>query len=133
MDELVTSLRQALQNTARTKLVINGPDDGFRTFCPAADFIGFDGHFPGYPVLPAMLQIMFGVVVCEELCASKLKLKKLDKAKFMTQIQPGQAITVSCRLTRPTAAESQSTIRARITITTKEQKAASMTLFLERL
>ena len=125
-------MRQALKNTAQEKLVINKPDCGLQSFCPTADFIGFNGHFPGYPILPAMLQVLLGIIVSEELYGTKLVLQKLDKAKFMAQIQPGQTVTVTCRIIRPTAEEPRQTIKARITIATKEQKAASMTLFLNQ-
>ena len=127
------TMRQALQNTAQGKLVTSGTDNGFRKFCPAADFIGFDGHFPDYPILPAMLQVLLGIIVSEELYGQKLALQKLDKAKFTAQIQPGQSITVSCKITRPAAENLQQTIKARITVTSKEQKAASMTLFLNQI
>ncbi|MEA3347630.1 MAG: hypothetical protein U9Q39_01080 [Pseudomonadota bacterium] len=126
------TMRQALQNTAQGKLITNGADNGFRKFCPAADFVGFDGHFPEYPILPAMLQILLGIIVSEELYGKKLALQKLDKAKFMAQIQPEQSLTVSCKITRPAAENLEQTIKARIIITSKEQKAASMTLFLNQ-
>ena len=126
-------MRQALQNTAQGELITDNSDSGFRKFCPATDFIGFDGHFPDYPILPAMLQILLGIIVSEELYGQKLALQKLDKAKFMAQIQPEQSITVSCKITRPTTDEPQKTIKARVTITTNKQKAASMTLFLNQL
>lgn len=125
-------MRKALQRAAKGKLVTSGPDNGFRRFCPAADFIGFDGHFPDYPVLPAMLQVLLGIIVSEEICGQKLALKKLDKAKFMAQIQPEQTITVSCRITRPAAENPQQTIKARVTIATEEREAAAMTLFLNQ-
>ena len=126
-------MRQALQATATGKLIRNEPDSGFQNFCPTANFIGFNGHFPDYPVLPAMLQVLLGIIVSEELSGTRLTLQKLDKAKFMAQIQPEQTITVSCRLTRPSTNESQTTIKARITIANEEQKAASMTLFLHQV
>ena len=126
------TMRQALQNTAQKKLVTSGPDNGFRKFCPASDFIGFDGHFPGHPILPAMLQVLLGIIVSEELCGTRLTLQKLDKAKFMSQIQPEQIITVSCKITRPAAEGPEQAIKARVMITTEKQKAASMTLILDR-
>ena len=126
------TMRQALQNTAQEKLVTSEQDSGFQSFCPAADFIGFDGHFPGYPVLPAMLQVLLGIIVSEELYGQKLTLQKLVKAKFMAQIRPEQTITVSCKITRPNVGEPLQTIKARISIATAEQKAASMTLLLHQ-
>ena len=123
-------MRQALLNTAQEELVSSESDRGWQIFCPAADFIGFNGHFPGYPVLPAMLQVLLGIIVSEKLYGQKLTLQKLDKAKFMRQIKPGQTITVAGKITRPPALEPEQTIKARITITSDKQKVASMTLFL---
>ncbi len=60
------------------------------------DFIGFSGHFPGYPLLPAFIQIA---------CASglvRLALPPgrspviLEKAKFMMEIHPGDEIRIEC-------------------------------------
>ena len=125
-------MRQALLKTAQNDLVTSEPDSGWQNFCPAADFIGFDGHFPGYPVLPAMLQVLLGIIVSEKLYGQKLTLQKLDKAKFMSQIQPGQTLTVAGKITRPATTEPGQTIKARITITVAEKKAASMTLHLNQ-
>lgn len=126
------TMRQALQETALEELVTNEPDSGWQNFCPAADFIGFDGHFPGYPVLPAMLQVLLGIIVSEKLYGQKLTLQKLDKAKFMSQIQPDQTLTVACKITRPATEEPQPTIKSRVAITHGTRKVASMTLHLNQ-
>ncbi|MEA3334191.1 MAG: hypothetical protein U9Q58_11445 [Pseudomonadota bacterium] len=126
------TMRQALLNTAQKELVTSEPDSGWQNFCPAADFIGFDGHFPGYPVLPAMLQVLLGIIVSEKLYGQKLTLQKLDKAKFMSQIQPGQTLTVACKITQPATEEPKQAIKAKITITVAEKRAASMTLHLNQ-
>ena len=124
------TMRQALQETAQEELVTSGADSGWQNFCPAADFLGFDGHFPGFPVLPAMLQVLLGIIVSEKLYGQKLRLQKLDKAKFMSQIRPEQTITVASKITRPAPNEPDSCVKAKITITVAEKKAASMTLYL---
>ena len=126
------TMRQALQETALEELVTSDVDSGWQNFCPAADFVGFDGHFPGYPVLPAMLQVLLGIIVSEKIYGQKLTLQKLDKAKFMSQIQPGQTLTVTCKITRPATEEPQQAIKSRVTITIAEKRAASMTLHLNQ-
>lgn len=127
---MTSTMRRALQATAAGELVASKPDNGFQKFCPGSDFIGFDGHFPDYPVLPAMLQVLLGIIVSEALYGSPLALQQLDKAKFMSQVQPDQAITVASCFTRALNEESKPAIKARITITTPEQKVASMTILL---
>ncbi len=128
----MTNMRQALKSTALEQMVHSAPDCGSRRFHPTANFIGFRGHFPNFPVLPAMLQVLLGIIVSEELYGSRLTLQKLEKAKFMAQIKPEQIINVSCRLSRTPGKESKPAAKARITITVAEQKAASMTLSLKQ-
>ena len=128
-------IRDEIEKLALTEINLDSPDSGSQQFCPGAAFIGFHGHFPGYPILPAMLQVLFGVLVTEKILAAKLILKKLDKAKFMTQIKPEETLTVSCKIIQPSAknpakAMSTAEIKTQVTILVKEQKAASMTLLL---
>lgn len=135
----MTNMRQALQAAATGELLRQEPNSGLQKFCPGPEFIGFDGHFPDFPVLPAMLQVLLGVIVCEKLSGTRLKLLQLDKAKFMRQIQPGQTITVSCRITEsapetppgPAETTPPPNLEARITITSQEEKAAAMSLLLK--
>lgn len=60
-------------------------------------FIGFQGHFPGYPVLPAVIQIRTGQLLAEALHGGPLLLQSVDKGKFLQQIQPDQVIDAVCR------------------------------------
>lgn len=58
------------------------------------DFIGFQGHFPGYPVLPAVIQCRLGIACCSQLCGKSLTLVALSKAKYKQQVAPNTPITV---------------------------------------
>jgi 3-hydroxyacyl-[acyl-carrier-protein] dehydratase len=124
-------IRDEIEKTALADIKMSGPDSGSQKFCPAADFIGFNGHFPDYPILPAMLQVLFGVLVSEKIMRKKLILKKLDKAKFMLQIKPEEMISVTCKIIQTAPDRTETGIKAKVTITVAEKKAASMTLFLE--
>ena len=72
-------------------------DGGDRVFCLPADFPGFAGHFPGYPVLPAVLQVLAAQVLVEELRGRPLRLAKLERAKFLRPVRPGELLQVACR------------------------------------
>ena len=64
------------------------------------DFIGFRGHFPGYPILPAFVQILTAVTLIEEHDKCRLQLETVEKAKFHIPIHPDIEIEVSCALQR---------------------------------
>ncbi len=124
-------IRSEIEKTALADIFLSSPDTGSQKFRPTVDFVGFNGHFPDYPILPAMLQVLFGVLVSEKILGKKLVLKKLDKAKFMTQIKPNETIVVNSKITQITPDKPETGIKAKVTITVAEKKAASMTLLLD--
>ena len=100
-------------------------------FCLPPDFIGFAGHFPGRPIVPAVAQIQMACVV---LAASKKSdcgagpchtghPARVDNAKFTRPIGPGEAVTVTVA---PTGASRWKAL-ARV----NGEKAAEFTLTLK--
>ena len=61
------------------------------------DFIGFSGHFPGNPILPAFVQILTALTLTERYKGRPLKAASVEKAKFRIPLQPDQEIEVACR------------------------------------
>ncbi len=65
-----------------------------------SDYVGFAGHFPNEPILPAVVQISIGVYLAELLHRSesrdKLVLNSVQRAKFMQKLAPGQTIIAHC-------------------------------------
>ena len=61
------------------------------------DFIGFSGHFPGNPILPAFVQILTALTLTEIYKGRPLKAASVEKAKFRIPLQPDQEIEVACR------------------------------------
>jgi 3-hydroxyacyl-[acyl-carrier-protein] dehydratase len=61
------------------------------------DFIGFSGHFPGNPILPAFVQILTALTLTEIYKGRPLKAASVEKAKFRIPLQPEQEIEVACR------------------------------------
>lgn len=86
-------------------------------------FIGFAGHFPGYPVLPAYVQILTALTLIEEWKHHHLQLNSVEKAKFHIELRPDQEITVQCR-----EFESKGNTVVEINLTVAEKLAATFLL-----
>jgi 3-hydroxyacyl-[acyl-carrier-protein] dehydratase len=121
-----TVIRRAVAEAALAELELTAPGCGRQRFRLAPEFPGFSGHFPDNPVLPAMLQVLMGVMVCEKTVGCPLVLTRVERAKFVTQVQPAQEIAVACRLETANAE-----IRARVELEAEGRRAASMQLLLE--
>jgi 3-hydroxyacyl-[acyl-carrier-protein] dehydratase len=91
----------------------------------AADFPGFAGHFPGRPILPAVLQIMAATLLVEAATGQRLQTAGIERAKFVQTIVPGAAVQIDCRRGRGPAAELWE-----VRIDADRQPAASFTLAL---
>ena len=61
------------------------------------NFIGFSGHFPSYPILPAFVQILTALELAEEQIGEPVELAAVKNAKFLQEVQPNQEISVQCR------------------------------------
>jgi len=72
---------------------------GEQSFCFDQDFIGFGGHFPEYPIFPAVLQVLLAQLLAEEIIGAPLSVHALARAKFIQQLRPGDQIDVclNCR------------------------------------
>jgi len=78
------------------------PEGGIQQhFSFGPEFIGFAGHFPNEPILPAVVQIQMGVLLAETLQPSGvdavLVLESVRKAKFVRKLLPGERILACCR------------------------------------
>jgi len=88
-------------------------------------FIGFDGHFPGNPILPAMVQLMLGEIVAAEAAGKSFVTSDAARAKFVRQVVPGELITVS-----GTLSEKDGATKANITLTVDGETASTYVLIL---
>ena len=61
------------------------------------DFLGFSGHFPGYPILPAFVQLMAALSVMENIEKHEFILETVEKSKFQMEIRPNMPVEVTCR------------------------------------
>ena len=63
-----------------------------------AEFVGFSGHFPGYAIVPAIVQVLTAQQLAETRLPAHMRLSGVKNAKFFLQLPPGQDITVQNRL-----------------------------------
>lgn len=60
-------------------------------------FVGFQGHFPGRPLLPAVVQIMAALHVAGEVWKDLSHPPlSVDRAKFTLPVAPGDEVEVRC-------------------------------------
>ncbi|HEX2965650.1 MAG TPA: hypothetical protein VHO84_07685 [Syntrophorhabdaceae bacterium] len=109
-------------------LEFSGGDTVSRRYCFKDDFIGFDGHFPGYPVLPAFVQVLLAISVMEEWSGSIHKLLSMPKAKFHKELKPHQEISVVCR-----KLPGEKEIPVDVKLTTAEGLAADFRIILKAI
>lgn len=61
------------------------------------DFVGFAGHFPEHPILPALVEILLVVALVGEQAGCRQQLLAVVDAKFQVPVRPEQEILVRCR------------------------------------
>lgn len=59
-------------------------------------FAGFAGHFPGFPILPAVVQLLTAVELVGETKGRRHRLVAVQDAKFLNPVFPGQELLVRC-------------------------------------
>jgi len=65
-----------------------------------AAFAGFSGHFPGRPILPALVQIMAALHVAASVWRDlSHEAASVRKAKFLLPVVPGDEIEIHCTRT----------------------------------
>ncbi len=122
----MSRIRREIRNSTVESIRANG--DGFCFTCRfMGDFVGFQGHFPGYPVLPAFIQILAAQVAVEDHTGSPLVLRQVKRAKFMKTIRPGDDVRIVW-----SEEEKDGSLISRVTITVSGEKAAVFVLYLER-
>jgi 3-hydroxyacyl-[acyl-carrier-protein] dehydratase len=92
MKDIYTAINQAALGATRQN------DNSFieQSYRFKEDFVGFQGHFPDYPILPAFIQILLAQQLAKTLWEKPIKLIGTSKAKFLLELKPSQIIRVIC-------------------------------------
>ncbi len=93
----MNKLKQEIIKSTLATVETIAPDKVVGRYIFPQSFIGFVGHFPEYPVLPAYVQILTALTLIEEWKGRSLQLDSIEKAKFHVELRPDQEITVQCR------------------------------------
>ncbi|MDR1947278.1 MAG: hypothetical protein LBQ51_08970 [Desulfovibrio sp.] len=72
-----------------------GPDAFEADFFFGRDFAGFDGHFPGNPILPGVVQILAAAFAVAP--DGPERILQLRRTKFLSMVRPGDAMSVCAR------------------------------------
>jgi 3-hydroxyacyl-[acyl-carrier-protein] dehydratase len=54
---------------------------------------GFEGHFPGRPVLPAVAQVQIVVALCDRLLQRGVHVAEIARMKLVRPVSPGARLT----------------------------------------
>lgn len=90
----MNELRKEIAAAAVGDIAVPEPETVIRRYRFPADFIGFSGHFPGDPILPAIVQIGTVVSLAEEHAGRPLRLAAVEFAKFLLPIHPCEEVRV---------------------------------------
>ena len=90
-------LRREIRASAAGNIARTGPDTVVRRYRFAPGFIGFSGHFPGNPILPAIVQVCAVVSLAEEESGKALRLAAVRSAKFLSPIRPDEEVSIRNR------------------------------------
>ena len=93
----MNKLKKEIIEAALGPIEVIAHDKAIGRYAFPQSFIGFAGHFPEYPVLPAYVQVLTVLTVIEEWKGGHLQLASVEKAKFHIELRPDQEITVQCR------------------------------------
>jgi len=93
----MNALRKGIDASATEALPRTGKEAGARCYRFAPGFIGFSGHFPGNPILPAIVQIRAVVSLAEEEAGKTLALAAVRSAKFLAPIHPDEDVWIRYR------------------------------------
>lgn len=90
------------------------------------EFIGFQGHFPQAPILPGIVIIQTAIASAELLLKKYLRVKKVDKAKFIDQVLPNQLLKAECIISSGVKGR-----QSRTQLSVEDKKIAAITFSFE--
>jgi len=93
----MNSLRCGIRASAAGDIERTGPGTVVRRYRFAPGFIGFSGHFPDNPILPAVVQVCAVVSLAEEEGGKDLRLSAMRSAKFLSPIRPDEEVSIRYR------------------------------------
>ncbi len=94
------------------------------TFMFPRDFLGFQGHFPGNPILPGVCKVQAILVALGEWKGKAVTLEELVSAKYQGPVSCGTRITMTCTETKL----ENGRVRVKASITSEGKKVSDLAL-----
>jgi 3-hydroxyacyl-[acyl-carrier-protein] dehydratase len=91
MSRLVREIGQCMSGLSEAE-----GDELTARFLFPATFIGFKGHFPDRPVLPAVCEVQAAIAVLEAWSGGEVRLNEIVSAKFLTPLTCSEEVVVRC-------------------------------------
>lgn len=94
MSRIARQIRECMSELGQT-------DDGNLTarFVFPAEFLGFQGHFPAQPVLPAVCEIQAALAMLEAWENRRVHLREIILAKFSAPVTCDEELRYACSVT----------------------------------
>ena len=100
---MALSMRQELKRVSQ-KITKNQADDGTDVFAKCfaiqSDFLAFQGHFPDYPILPGIVQIMMAEITISEVMQAEYTVQEVKQGKFLKPIEPNHDVYAKVSLVK---------------------------------
>lgn len=94
------------------------------------DFPGFQGHFPGFSILPAVLMPRMALLLVEAKAGRRMALRRVEQAKIAQGVFPGDRVKVEAMLEPQEGADGRA-MRLKAKLAGPRGQAASFTLGCE--
>jgi len=94
----MTLVQQALLNAIQSFYYDKLTDTLISEFLFDKSFLCFTGHFPGFPILPAICQMESVLIACSKYLNKELHIKKIKNAKFTSMVHPGDIVEARIKI-----------------------------------
>jgi len=127
-----SAIQRAVRRAALGPAVADGEGGGRQEFRFDPGFPGFSGHFPGFPILPGVVQVECARVAAERLWGRAFSPAGVENAKFLAPVLPGDRLLARLSLAPPSSAPPSSgssrVFSARLTVEGKPVAVFTLTL-----
>jgi hypothetical protein len=86
-----------MREIPKEKVLEQRPDRVLLEFTIPAESAYFDGHFPGFPLLPAVAQFELVIRLASRYLGTGLNVSRLKRIKFSNMVRPGNRLRLELR------------------------------------
>jgi len=91
-----SSSPMAEQIRAAMGAITSEPGELRASFTFGPDFVGFQGHFPGRPILPGVCEVQAALLLVEAHLHRPVRLRQIERARFSAPATCGERLDFHC-------------------------------------